>query len=270
MSVEHPSERLLRRYAGGDEEIPGDELWAVESHLETCAACRTRLSDTVGVPVVSMVDTVWADLEPLLGTTPRMEPRRSWRPGLAAWIPPAAGPWLTMILAVAFFAVVLDRLSSITSSNVSLLLLVAPVLPVLGVAAAWGRALDPAFELIASTPRAGLQLVFRRTAAVLVVVIPSLFAAGWAAGAGVAQWLLPCLAFTTGTLALGGLVGVQRAAGSLVALWAAVIVAPAVALNRNSFALDPGTLPVWSAIFALGVAVLVVRRGDFTHLGAHR
>lgn len=84
-------------------------------------------------------------------------------------------PWLAMVLAVTLLALLLD-LTELGSGRVSLMLLLAPVLPVGGVAASWSRDLDPAYELTASTPRAGLQLVLRRTAAVLAVVIPTLLA----------------------------------------------------------------------------------------------
>ncbi|KOV83264.1 hypothetical protein [Nocardia sp. NRRL S-836] len=264
MTAHHPGERLLRRYARGDDDIAADQLWAVESHLETCAPCRGRLAPD------PLTDTVWAGLAPLLDHTPQMPPARTWRRRLTAWVSPAAGPWLAMVVLVTTVAVALDRLSSAAPGGVSLVLLVAPVLPVLGVAASWGRALDPAHELIAATPRAGLPLVFRRTAAVLAVVVPGLLAAGSATGAALAQWLLPCLAFTAGTLALGGLVGVTRAAVTLVALWAAVIVAPTVALSRTPVVLDPAATPVWAALLALGLLVTTLRRTAFTRLEAHR
>jgi hypothetical protein len=144
------------------------------------------------------------------------------------------------------------------------------VLPVLGVAASWARGLDPAYELTASVPRAGLQLVLRRTVAVLAVVVPALLVGGWATGVMVAQWLLPCLAFTSATLALGGVIGVTRAAVSLVVVWAAVIVAPTLADGRTAVALRTDGLPVWGLILALGLGVVIARRGAYSVLGAHR
>lgn len=264
MTAHHPGEQLLLRYARGDEDLPADQLWAVESHLETCAACRGRLAPE---PVA---DAVWLELAPLLDHTPQMRPARPWRRHLTAWVSPSAGPWLAMILAVTFVAVLLDRITTLTSDGISLVLLVAPVLPVLGVTASWGRALDPAYELAAATPRAGLPLVLRRTAGVLAVVVPSLFAAGWSTGASLAQWLLPCLAFTAGTLALGGLVGVTRAAIGLIAAWAVAIVAPTVALSRTSAVFGPAATPVWAAVLALGLLVIALRRTSFTRLGANR
>jgi hypothetical protein len=149
-------------------------------------------------------------------------------------------------------------------------LLLAPVLPVLGVAASWSRGLDPAYELTASVPRAGLPLVLRRTASVLAVVIPALLAGGGLTGVSAAQWLLPSLAFTSTTLALGGLVGVTRAAVTLVAVWGAVVVAPTLATGRTPLTLQSDGLPVWGLILTLGIGVVIARRGAYTVLGAHR
>lgn len=263
MTAHHPSEQLLRRYARGDVDIAADELWAVESHLETCAPCRGRLAPE------PIVEAVWAGLEPRLARTPQM-PRRRARWWLHGWVAPAAGPWLAMILLVTAVAVGLDQLGAGASGGVSLVVLVAPVLPVLGVAVSWSRAMDPAYEIIAATPRAGLPLVFRRTAAVLAVVVPGLVVAGLVTDVGLVRWLLPCLAFTAGTLALGALTGVTRAAIVLVGAWAVAIVAPTIAFNRMSFVLNESTTPVWAAILAIGLAVIVTRRMAFTRLETNR
>ncbi|WP_394619825.1 zf-HC2 domain-containing protein [Lentzea sp. JNUCC 0626] len=260
MSTNHPSEPLLRRYARGDADIAADQLWAVEAHLETCAPCRGRLAPE------PIAEAVWAELVPQLERTPQMprSRRRYW------WVSPAAGPWLAMILLVTAVAVVLDRVGFAVGDRVSVVLLIAPVLPVLGVAASWSRALDPAYEVAAATPRAGLPLVFRRTAAVLGVLIPGLAVAGLVTGVGFARWLLPCLAFTLGTLALGTLIGVTRAAITLIATWAVVIVAPTIAFTRTSTAFDPKSAPVWAAVLAVSVVVIVARRMTFTRLEATR
>ncbi|MFD9699891.1 zf-HC2 domain-containing protein [Lentzea sp. NPDC059081] len=255
----HPGDLLLSRYARGDDDIAADELWAVESHLETCAPCRGRLSPE------PIAQAVWADLEPMLDRTPQM-PRAKRR--LTGWVSPAAGPWLAMLLLVTAAAVALDQLAG--AGNVSVVLLIAPVLPVLGVAASWSRALDPAYELIAATPRAGLPLVFRRTAAVLAVVVPGLAVAGLLTGVDLTRWLLPCLAFTVGTLALGTLVGITRAAVALTAAWAVAIVAPTIAFSRMSAVLNENTTPVWAAILAVGLLVIARRRMAFTRLEATR
>jgi hypothetical protein len=272
MSVEHASVRIIDGYARGDTDLAADEVWAVEAHLEACRVCRDRLSAAVDaeVPAVaSLVGSVWSDLEPQLAVTATMPRGRRWSARLSRWMTPTMVPWLAMVVGVTLLALLLDLVGP-GSGEVSLVLLFAPVLPVLGVAASWSRGLDPAYELTASVPRAGLYLVLRRTASVLGVVVPALLVGGWVTGVMVAQWLLPCLAFTATTLALGGVVGVTRAAVALVAVWAAVIVAPTLAASRTAFALQTGGLPAWGLILALGTGVVIARRGAYSVLGAHR
>ncbi|MGW0828245.1 zf-HC2 domain-containing protein [Streptomyces sp. NPDC002845] len=280
MSAEHASMRLIDGYARGDADIAADEVWALEAHLEACRVCRDRLSAaaTARAPdVAALVGTVWSGLEPHLAATVTMPRRRRWAARLSAWLTPAMVPWLAMVVGVTLLALLLDLVdtgigsgSGSGSGEVSLVLLLAPVLPVLGVAASWSRGLDPAYELTASAPRAGLHLVLRRTASVLAVVVPVLLVGGWVTGVMVAQWLLPCLAFTSTTLALGGVVGVTRAAVALVAVWAAVVVAPTLAASRTTFALQTDGLPVWGLILALGIGAVIARRGAYSVLGAHR
>lgn len=267
--TEHASEQLIRRYARGDTGIAGDEVWALEAHLEFCAVCRGRLAATVGgeaPAVTALVGSVWSEMAPRLATIAPMPRRRRWSAMLSAWASPVTVPWLFMMAFVTLCAVFLDR---VRGDEVPFVLVLAPVLPVLGVAASWARGLDPAYELVAATPRAGLQLVLRRTTSVLTVVLSVLLVAGLVTGTTVGQWLLPCLAFTTGTLALGGLIGVTRAAIGLVTVWAAVIVAPTVAGSQVPFALQTMALPVWGVLFALGLIVVVARRGAYARLGAH-
>ncbi|MEU6300309.1 zf-HC2 domain-containing protein [Streptomyces erythrochromogenes] len=285
MSAEHASARIVDAYARGDEDIAADELWALEAHLEACRVCRDRLADAVAEQapaVMVLVDTVWSGLEAGLSAAPAVPQARrrrlAGRPAhlsrqLARWLTPTMVPWLAMITTVTVLALVLDLAGpgiGTAAGGVPLVLLLAPVLPVLGVAASWSRGLDPAYELTASAPRAGLPLVLRRTTAVLAVLVPVLLVAGWATGAMLAQWLLPCLAFTAATLALGGVIGVTRAAVALVAVWAAVVVAPTLAAGRAALALQSAGLPAWGLALALGTAVVVARRGAYCVLGAHR
>jgi hypothetical protein len=257
----HASTRLIAGYAGGAD-FPGDQVWALEAHLESCEVCRGRLAEVAASEVVSLVEGVWARLEPALA----VPPARWRRHRIFTWVTPVMLPWLAMTALVTLIAFGLDLF---ITPDVSLVKLLAPLLPVLGVAASWSRGLDPAYELVAAMPRAGLYLVLRRTTSVLAVVLPLLLVAGWATGTGLALWLLPSLAFTTGTLALGGLIGVSRAAWVLVAIWAAVVIAPTLALQKETFALLPGALPVWGGIFALTAMVVALRRSAFTKLGAH-
>ncbi|MFB6890295.1 zf-HC2 domain-containing protein [Kitasatospora sp. NPDC056327] len=275
MSVEHASDRLVDGYARGGTGLAADEVWALEAHLEACRPCRDRLSAAVaaGAPAVTaLTEAVWNGLAPqLAGTAPAPPGGRALRPAvrLSTWATPAMTPWLAMVPAVTLLALLLD-LTGPVADRVSLVLLLAPVLPVGGVALSWARGLDPAHELTAATPRAGLELVLRRTVAVLAAVLPALLAAGWATGVTAAQWLLPCLAFTSATLALGGLIGVTRAAAALALVWAGLVAAPTLAAGRTAAALRTDSLPLWGLVLALGAGVVIARRNAYAAQEDHR
>ncbi|WP_409490600.1 zf-HC2 domain-containing protein [Amycolatopsis sp. cmx-11-12] len=263
MNKEHVSGQLLAGYVRGDEGLAGDEVWAVEAHLESCAECREQLS-VLSMPAVSvLVDDVWAGLGPKLAEA-RPGPMRSrWAGRLHTWVTPVMLPWLVMIVLIPAVGLLLDWYGFTSSEDYSFVQLFSPVLPVLGVAVSWAKGLDPAYELVTSTPRAGLYLLLRRTTAVLAVVLPIQALSSWLGGGGFGLGLLPSLAFTTGTLALGGLIGVVRAAYVLAGVWVAVILAPAVASQGHAAALEPQLLPVWGAVFALSTVVVMLRRSVF-------
>ncbi|GAA2687448.1 MULTISPECIES: zf-HC2 domain-containing protein [Actinosynnema] len=261
----HPSDELVRAYAAGLD-LADDRLWAVEGHLERCGHCRGRLAGAA--PPLPLLDAVWANVEPALGAQPRR--RSPLRRVLAGWLTPVMVPWLVVVALLVVGVVVADLLLGGTSAlRAPLVQLIAPVLPVLGVAASWTRGLDPAYEVVAATPRSGLNLVLRRTAAVLGVLVPLLGVASWATGASVALWLLPCLALTTSALALGSVIGVRPAALALGGTWAALVVVPSTA---DALPLDAvaGALPLWGAVLLLASVVVVLRRGRFDQLGSHR
>lgn len=252
---QHASSELLRRYADGDPTVTADVVWAVEVHLESCADCRARLA-TEAPAVAPLVDEVWAALEP--DTVPVPVRRTRW---LATWATPAMVPWLAMTTVVMMLAIVTDRV--ISGAYPSITLLLAPVAPIAGVAAAWAKALDPAHELVAATPRAGLYLVLRRTVAVLVFVIPLMAVATWTSPA---RWLLPCLAFTVATLALGGFFGLRRAAVGLVAAWVGFVVGPSLVTERTPTLLEPAALGIWAAVLVVGAVVVRLRATVYTRL----
>ncbi|MFJ9948831.1 zf-HC2 domain-containing protein [Kitasatospora sp. NPDC091207] len=271
MSADHASTRLIDDYARGDAAMAADTVWALEAHLETCATCRGRLAAAVatGAPgIAALVDTVRAGLEPRLVAAGRA-PARRFRPRwVSAWMTPAMTPWLVMTVTVVLLALLLDVAGPPSLlGDASPVLLVAPVLPLCGVAASWSRGLDPVYELTASTALAGLPLVLRRTTAVLLVALPGLLLEGWLTGAmTAAQWLLPSLAFTSTALALGSVVGVTRAAAALVALWGVVVVGPAWSSGHAPLVLEADRLPFWGLLLALGVAAVIARRNTYSTL----
>ncbi|MGE7438195.1 MULTISPECIES: zf-HC2 domain-containing protein [Kitasatospora] len=275
MSGEHASRRLIDDYARGDATMAADTVWALEAHLETCAPCRSHLAASVATEapdIAALLDTVRAGLEPQLDAAVGAPSRRHRPRWVSAWLTPVMAPWLAMTVVVTLMALLLDAVAAPTFfGDASPVLPIAPVLPLCGVAASWSRGLDPAHELTASTARAGLPLLLRRTTAVLVVVLPGLLVGGWLTGTmTAAQWLLPSLAFTSTALALGSVVGVTRAAVGLMVAWGVVVVVPAWATGRVPLALQlvlqPDRLPVWGLLLALGTGAVIARRNAYSTL----
>ncbi|WP_326554889.1 zf-HC2 domain-containing protein [Micromonospora sp. NBC_01813] len=256
----HPTPVLISRYAAGDA-IDDATVWAIEAHLESCAACRTVLTTAVDPAARQLLDRVADGIAAGIAAGPAPARRRRLR---RAGVTARILPWLATAVALMLVAVLFE---STFHSMPSLVLLIAPVAPLLPVAAAWSRRTDPAWELIASMPRTGLSLLLRRTFAVLMAVVPVLAAAGGVTGHSPVRWLLPCLAFTAGALALGGLVGVDRAALGLSVVWSVGVIAPSLAGQRLPVILEAGSWPGWAAATAGLVAVLLIRAGDHSRPG---
>jgi hypothetical protein len=268
--TDHVAPVVLERYATGGAGIAEDAVWAIEAHLEWCAHCRERLAKAVAQnspETTSLLTLVQTNLTTELARNPQMPARRHRR--VARWAPPGLWPRLAMTVGVIAAALGLD-LAGTSRVLPSLVLLVAPVAPLLGVAAVWSSGLDPTHELVVASPRAGLYMVLRRTLAVLVAVIPALAVAGWVVGASPARWLLPCLAFTAGALALGELIGLRWAAGALTLAWTGGVIAPSVRSARTPLLLEATSLPYWAGLIAVIAVALVLRRNAYTGLRSER
>ncbi|MFE6553027.1 hypothetical protein ACFVHS_32180 [Streptomyces sp. NPDC057746] len=241
----HPTTVVLARYAEGGRGLDDAALWSIEVHLDACAECREQLAAEITPATAELLDRVAVSLDQVIHTSPLPARRRTRAAAahrrLLAW---TLLPWLAVTVAVLGCGVLLD---SAEPSLPSLVLLLAPVAPLPGVAVAWSRRIDPVWELIATTPAAGLAMVLRRTLAVLVVVLPALLMAGVSTGTSLALVLLPCLAFTAATLALGAFIGVRRAAIALGVAWSAGVLLPSVATESLSPVLQPGSNAAWVA-----------------------
>ncbi|MFF2380848.1 zf-HC2 domain-containing protein [Streptomyces sp. NPDC058108] len=165
--------------------------------------------------------------------------KRPGRPGGFVRIVWAAGPalrgaWAGAVLLVALGALALAYGGGSAGAR-PLLLAVAPVVPVAGVALSYGRYADPLHEIVATSPSGGLRLLLTRTAAVLAVSVPLLTAAGLllpAAGPRLPQspaaaaWLLPGLALTLAALALSGFTNCRTGAAVVGGGWLLALTAP--------------------------------------------
>lgn len=148
-------------------------------------------------------------------------------------------------------------------------LVVAPLIPVMGVAMAYGSASDPAHEIGLATPMRGLRLVLTRTFVVLVfstiaLALVALFSANGLAFA----WLLPGLALTAASLALSTVFAPRRAAGLAASVWLAIMTVARVASEDRLGVFGPAGQLLALAITVMACAVTYQRRDRFDLLEA--
>jgi hypothetical protein len=144
------------------------------------------------------------------------------------------------------------------------------VAPLLGVAAAWNRRTDPAWELVAGSPRSEIWVLLRRTLGVLLLVIPPFMVVSWAGANSPVVWLLPCLTLTIAALAAGARFGIHRAAAGIAVLWAVGVWVPALISQQVPVILTPVSLPFWAVLGMVAVAVVPVRADDYRHLASRQ
>lgn len=262
----HPDESSIARYAAGGDGLDDAAVWSIEAHLDTCADCRVHLAGRAVDSTTLLLDRVAGALDRAIavGPAPARRPR-PWAAVQRRWLVWLLLPWLTTTVAVVGVAALLNVASPTLPS---LVLLLAPVAPLPGVAAAWSRRLDPAWEALASTPAAGLGLMLRRTAVVLAVVVPALLLAGAGTGTSLALVLLPCLAFTAATVALGAFVGVRRAALGLGAAWLAGVLGPGLATSSLPALLRPGSTAAWALATVALIGLAAAGAPNFRRLSS--
>lgn len=150
------------------------------------------------------------------------------------------------------------------------LLLLAPLVPVLGVALAYGPEADPAHEIALATPMRGLRLVMTRAMAVLgFSTVWLLLASALAPGRQpmAFAWLVPALGLTTATVALMTALAPRRAATVSAVIWVLGVawVRSAAADPLAAFGIVGQAVMLAVAVGA--VAVAIARRDRFDLIG---
>ncbi|SEE36453.1 hypothetical protein [Jiangella alba] len=252
----HLPETTLRAYTAGR---TGDaDAWSVEAHLVECERCRHAVGDAGTDAIVRAARPV--------ALPPQGRVRRAgrWRRAvmLTASGPAARTAWVVAVVVVLVLAVMMD--TTWESRGFAWLTLVAPLLPVAGVATAYGSGLDEPGEVIASTPAGGLRLLLWRTLAVLAVSVPAALVAGVWAGSP-AVWLLPALGLTALTLAAGAVAGLAPAAVAVGLGWAAVVAGPSLSEHASGPLIAPDAVAVWVPLTAAALALVAVSPHRFDH-----
>jgi hypothetical protein len=152
------------------------------------------------------------------------------------------------------------------AENLFTLLLIAPLVPVLGVSMAYGTEADPAHEMGVATPMRGLRLILTRAAVVLGFSTFWLaIAAALAPGSSPTDfaWLVPSVGLTLATVALMTVVAPRRAAVVAGVGWVVgVLLVRAAATDPLAAFSIVGQLAM-AAVGALALVVAVRRRDRF-------
>lgn len=146
-------------------------------------------------------------------------------------------------------------------------LMVAPLVPVAGVALAYSAESDPALEQEVATPYPLLRLVVVRSAAVLAVSLPLVAAAGLLMPARIsALWLLPALAFTAAVLAASTWTDAAGPALALSLGWLATVTVTALE-GSPLVLLTTGGLSVYLVLLVGGALTFALRARRLCVLG---
>ncbi|MFI7468980.1 zf-HC2 domain-containing protein [Nonomuraea sp. NPDC049646] len=267
MSAWHMDDGMAAAYAAG--ELAATPAASVEAHLLACEQCRLLLAPRVPQ---ARLDRVWDDIADAVDApAPRPVERLLRAAGMREHTARLLGattslrlPWLAASAVALFFAALASR--ETTRWGLLTFLTLAPVVPVAGVAVAFGRDGDPAYEIGLAAPYSTFRLMLMRAAAVVATSSALALAAGLTLPGGgwaTAAWLLPSLALTSLTLALSSRYDPRRCAVAVTVPWVAAVVATNVRepdLAMFGAAGQAGYL----AVIVLSVVLLAVRRREFS------
>jgi len=260
MTTWHADDALLADYVAGDAgSVNGASL---EQHLLQCSECRARIA--THLPAAPL-ELVWSRIRqqaeapaptPLQRVLLRLRMPES-DALLVASAPSLRSSWLFGLLACMGFVVLAAKLGG--NEGLAFFLLVAPLVPVAGVALAYGPDVDPVYEVALGTPYPAARLVLLRTAAVLTTSLPlvagtSLLVPGL--GRVAFTWLLPALAFSVLVLAASTWFRPVQVAAVLGAGWAGAVVTAGIVRDLTAV-LDPALLVGYAVV---GIAAALVLR----------
>jgi Putative zinc-finger len=264
----HADGELLAAY--DDQRLDAAARWSVEAHLTSCAACRLQARALVDQARLRRLRVALIDAvdQPRAGMAERLLLRlgvADHTARLLAATPALRGSWLLAVATVLAFAVLAGWTHSGQDANLAFLC-VAPLLPLAGIAAAYGPGIDPTYEIGLAAPLRSFRLLLLRAAAVLGTATLLAAAASLALpqlGPGAAGWLLPSLGLTACSLALATAVEPLRAIGITAGAW---VIAVAVTISPpapSSVLFTVAGQVGFAALALLAAAVLLVRRGRF-------
>lgn len=269
----HADAAVLARYATGG--LDDAARWSVESHVTACAECRRLVARAADTSEPERLAQIWGAVVdrvdvPIRGPIERMLGWLGVPDALARLLAATSSltlSWLLAVAAVVAASVAVSwGISSGGTANGGPFLALMPLVPLAGVAAAFGPGVDPTYEIGLAAPlRSGRLLLVRAVA----VIVASFVVAGVGAMAlpffdwRIAAWILPSLATTTVMLALATWVTPLWAAGGVATAWIAMIGVTELraAAPMASFGARGQVLAL--VVLTTGVAVATLRRQRF-------
>jgi hypothetical protein len=272
----HADTTLLRRYASAQLSDAG--MASVEMHVTSCPSCRTLVvaqSDGARCQRVKQMIDERLDT-PGIGWGERSLLRTGLDERDARLISATLslhGSWLAAcVLALAFAA--LATSVGPERAGLAAFLVAAPLVPLLGVALAFGARVDPTYEIATAASLPTTRIILLRTLAVTGPTMPVLaflsllLPAAWALSFA---WLLPAAGLAVAALALGTVMSLNRAAVGLATLWlvGATIgfyTAPrtsAEAFAKGFAAFRPSGQLLFVALGVASIVLVALRRGEF-------
>ncbi len=260
----HAGPDLLEGYlAGRLDAVVGA---SVEQHVTRCAECRTAVAPLLAAQTC---ERTWDRIRTRVESPPLPYPirlaRRCGLPEPTAVLLAATASLRGAWLVGAFLSLAFATLAATATSAMTLapFLLVAPLAPVLGVAAAYGPQTDPFEALVATAPYGRTRLILVRTLAVLASVLPVTALLGlalpgprWLAAA----WLGPALALVPVLLALASFVGPRLAAAVVSIGWSGVVVV-SVRGFEPTWLVEAAQQVVYLGLAVAACAVIAIRAG---------
>jgi hypothetical protein len=280
----HAEAPALARYRA--REVSAVQASSLEAHLLACAECRDRLAGLTTTGEQARLDVLWAGIVDLADApTPDPAERLLRRLGvpnhlgrLLAATPSLTASWLAGVVASLAFSVLAARAGT-GDRGMMVFLVIAPLLPLAGVAAAFGPRVEPAHEIGVAAPMHGFRLLLIRATAVLSATFLFTGVASLAVPAGdwrLVAWLLPALALATCTLAVATWFPIVPSAAALAATWVTLALgsiglralrfAPPDDLLDRSLAFRPAG-QIGFALLALVAGTILARRRHYFEIG---
>jgi len=272
----HVDRSLLERYITAD--LDDVRAASIEAHVIACPECRARLATGVDL---ARVERVWHEVRDSIDKPQRRVIEtlllrcgmRDYSARLVAATPSLTGSWFTAVAVALAWAVVAARAGT---RGVLFFLVIAPLIPLAGIALSFGPRIDPTHELSVAAPMHGLRLLLLRAGCVLgtTLILVGIASIGLPdVGWKDAAWLLPALAVSLATIALATWIDPLAAAGIVGFVWiASTSLSPlwrrgVPSLDRIA-AFDPGGQALLAVMIGIAVIVLLARGRRFD-LGRH-